>query len=76
MEILPNESWLVSEEEEDNNETMAEGEEGENEELWMDGEGEQPDYLRYNGEVKKNCCITREHVEDSFEASNRNTRKV
>ena len=42
----------------------------------MDGEDEQPDDLRYNGESKKNCCITSEHVEDSFEARNCNTIKV
>ena len=43
--------------------------------VWMDREDEPPDDTRYNGEGKKNCCNTREHAEDSFEASNCNTRK-
>ena len=42
----------------------------------MDEEEEPPDNLRYNGEGKKNCCIIREHAEDSFEASNCNTSRV
>ena len=38
---------------------------------------EEPYYdLRYNGEGKKNCCMNREHTEDSFEANNRNISKV
>ena len=41
-----------------------------------DIDGKQPDDLRYNEESKKNCCITSEHVEDSFEARNCNTIKV
>ena len=36
--IIPKESWVVLEEEDDNNETMAGGVEGEYEGVWMDGE--------------------------------------
>ena len=43
----------MSEEEDKNNETMAEGAEGETEGVWMDGEYEPPDELRYNGESRK-----------------------
>ena len=64
------------EEEYNNGETMAEGGEGGDEGVWMDGEDDPPDDLRKNGEVKKNRCITREHAEDIFEASNRNTSNV
>ena len=49
MGILPKESRAVSEEEDNNDGTMAEGEEGYNEGVWMDGEDEPPDDLRYNG---------------------------
>ena len=52
MGILPKESRLVSEEEEDINETMVEGVEGGNEGVWMDGENDPTDDLRYNGEGK------------------------
>ena len=55
---------------------MEEKEEGGYEGIWMDREDEPPDDLRYNVEGKKNRCITWEHLEDIFEASNRNTRKV
>ena len=41
----------------------------------MDGEDEPPDDIRYNGEGKKSCCITREHAEDSFKVSSLNTSK-
>ena len=41
----------------------------------MDVEDEPPDDLKYSGEGKNNLCITREHVEDIFEAINRNTSK-
>ena len=40
---------MVSEEEDNNNETMSEGEEGGDEGIWMDGEDNPPDDLRYNG---------------------------
>ena len=42
----------------------------------MYGEDETPDDLKYNGEGKNNRCITQEHAEDSFEASNRDISKV
>ena len=42
----------------------------------MYGEDEPPDDLRYNGEGNKNCCMNREHAEDSFEAKNRKISKV
>ena len=42
----------------------------------MDGEEYPPDDFRYNGEGKKNRCITWEHAEESFEAGNQNIRKV
>ena len=67
---------MVSEEEEDNDDTMADGVEGDDKGVWNDGEDEPPDDLRYNGEGKKNCCINREHAEDSFEASNHIISKV
>ena len=44
---------MVSEEEDENNETMSEGEEGDNECVWMDGKDDPPDDLSYNGEGKK-----------------------
>ena len=69
MGILPKESWLLLEDEDDNDETMAEGEEGNDEGVWIDGENDLPDDLRYNGEGNKNCFITREHAEDSFKQS-------
>ena len=50
MEILPKESRAVSEEEDNNCGTMAEGEEGDDEGVWVDGEDEPPDDLRYNVE--------------------------
>ena len=67
---------MVSEEKDDNNETMVEGEEGGDGVVWMDWEDEPTDELRYNGEGNKNRCITWEHVEDIFEARNCNTSKV
>ena len=42
----------------------------------MDGEEEPHEYLRYIIEGKKNCCITQEHAEDSFEASNCYTSNI
>ena len=76
MGILPKESRTVSEKEDNNNGTMAEGVEGEDEGVWMDGEDKPPDDLRYNVEGNKNRSMTREHAEDSFEANNRNISKV
>ena len=49
---------MVSEEEDENDETMEEGGEGDNEGIWMDGEDDPPDDLRYNEKCKKNRCIT------------------
>ena len=49
MGILPKESRVVSEEEDNNNDTMAEGVEGDDKGAWMDGEDEPPDDLRYTG---------------------------
>ena len=66
MGILPKESPLVSEEEDDNDEAISEGEEGGDEGVWMDGEDDPPDKLRYNGEGKIFLYINREHAEDSF----------
>ena len=66
MGILPKESRVVSEEEDNNGETMAEGLEGDNEGVYMDGEDEPPDELRYNREGKKNSCMNWEDAEDSF----------
>ena len=43
----------MSEEEEDNDDTMVEGVEGDYEGVWMDGEDQTPDDLRYNGESNK-----------------------
>ena len=76
MGIMPKESRLKSEEEDKNYETAAEGEDGGYEGVWMDGEDDPHDDLRYNGEGKKNSCIAHEHVENTFEAINRNTSKV
>ena len=42
----------------------------------MDGEDYPPDDLSYNGEVKKNRCMNREHAEDIFEANYCNISKV
>ena len=67
---------MVSEEEENKDETMAEGVEGDDEVVWMYGEDDPPDDLRYNGEGMKNRCMNREHAEDSFEANNHNISKV
>ena len=50
--------------------------EGDNEGVWVDGEEEPPDNFRYNGKGRKNRCMNREHVEDSFEANNHNISKV
>ena len=58
MGILPKESRVVLEEEDENDETMSEGEEGEDEGLCMDGEDEPPDDLRYNREGKKIVVLT------------------
>ena len=55
---------------------MAERVEVDYESLQMDGEDDPPDDLRSNVEGKKNCCMNREHVEDSFEANNHNISKV
>ena len=52
----------MSEEEDNNNETMSEGVEGDDEGVWVDGEDEPPDDLRYNGEGKKNHCKNQEHA--------------
>ena len=76
MGILLKESQVVSEEEYDNDKTIAKGREGGNEGVWMDREDKPPDDIRYNIEGKKNRCVTQDHVEDSFEASNHNTSKV
>ena len=70
MGILPKESRLVSEEKYDNDATMAEVEEGGNEGVWIYGEDEPLDDFRYNREDKMYCCITQEHIEGCFEASN------
>ena len=67
---------MVLEEEDNNGDTTTEGGEGGDEGVWIDGEDETTDDLRYNVEGKKNRFITREHAEDSFEASNRNISKV
>ena len=48
---------MVSEEENENNDTMAEGVEGYGEGVWMGREEDPPDDLRYNGEGKKNHCM-------------------
>ena len=42
---IPKESWVVLEEEYNNDETMAEEEEGDNAGVWMDGEDEPPNDL-------------------------------
>ena len=57
MGILPKESSVVSEEEDNKIETMEEGDEGENEGIWMDGKDKPPDDLMYNGEGKKNVVL-------------------
>ena len=49
MVILPKESRVVSEEEDDNDDNMTEGEERYDEGVWMDGEDEPSDDLRYKG---------------------------
>ena len=46
MGILPKESWVVSEEEDDNDETISEREELGDGGVWMDGEDELHDDLR------------------------------
>ena len=76
MGILTKESRLVLEDEDENNETISEGVDGDDESVWMDGEDEPPDDLRYNGEVRENCYMNREHAEDSFESNNHNISKV
>ena len=76
MVILPKESRLVEEEEDNNDETMAEGVEGGDKCVWVGGDDNPPDCLRYIGEGKKNCCMNREHIEDIFEADNCNISKV
>ena len=75
MVIMPKESQIVLEEEYDQDDTMAEGKDRDNEGVWIDGEEELSYDLRYNGEGKINFCTTRWHAEDSFEASNHDTRK-
>ena len=52
VRIMPKEIRLVSEEEDNNYDTMAEGEERYNECVWMNGEDEPPDDLMYNGVLK------------------------
>ena len=47
----------MSEEEDINNGTMAEGFERDDEVVWMDGEDASSDDLRYNGEGNEKCCI-------------------
>ena len=59
---MPKESWVVSEEEDENDDTMSEGEEGNDKGIWMDGEDDPTDELRYNGEGKKVFCITQEYT--------------
>ena len=49
MGIMPKESLLVSEEEDNKKYTMIEGYEGVDEGVWIDGEDEPPDDLKYNG---------------------------
>ena len=67
---------MVSEEEDNNDETMAEGEEGDNEGVCMYGKDMPPDDLSYNEEGNKKFSIIQEHAEDSFEAINQNISKV
>ena len=76
MGIMPRESWVVSEEEEENYETMEKGVEGDDECICMDGKDEPPDDLRYNGEGNKNRCINWEYAEESFEVSYHKISKV
>ena len=66
---------MVFEVEDNNYDTTSVGEEGGDEGVWMNGEDEPSDDLMYNGEGKKNGCITRDHVEDSIEESNRNNSR-
>ena len=54
MGILPKESRVVSEEEDDNYETIEERVDGGDDGVWMGGEDEPPDDHRYNREGKKN----------------------
>ena len=76
MGILKKESRVVSEEEDNSDDTILEGVDGDDEGVWMDGDNYPPDDLRYNGEGRENCCINREHAEESFESSNSNISKV
>ena len=76
MGILPKESRVVSEEEDDNYETIEERVEGGDDGVLMDGEDDPPDDLRYNREGKKNRCMNQEHAEDSYEANNHIISKV
>ena len=62
MVMLPKKIRVVSEEEDNNDETMAEGVEGCYEVVWMDGEDKPPGGLRYNVEGKKNSCKNWEHA--------------
>ena len=66
MGILPKESRVVSDEEDYNDETTAEGEERYYEGVCMDEEDSSLDDLRYNVECKKHFCINRKHAEDSL----------
>ena len=76
MGILPKEIQAVLEEEDENDETMAEGVEGGNEGICMDREYHPHDDLRYNGEGNKHHFMNLDHAEDSFEAKKRNISKV
>ena len=67
---------LVSEEEDNSNETMEKGVEGGNQVAWVDGDDKPPYDLRYNGEGKKKCCMKWGHAENGFEANNHNISKV
>ena len=66
MGILPKESRVVLEKEDNNDESMAEGGDRGDEGVWIDEEDAPPEDLRYNRDGKKNYCITQEHAEDSF----------
>ena len=59
MGILPKESRVVSEEEDDNDDTMSEGVKVDDEGVFMNGEDDPPDDLRYNGEGKKFFVLIR-----------------
>ena len=50
---------MVTDEKDNNNETMAEGEEGGDAGVWMDSKDEPPDDLRYSKEVNKIVVLPR-----------------